>query len=146
MNITDIEKLIEAGEIEAPPEGDMLELMFERQNQLIDKYHGIEKDRGAHVIDREMFGLIDHRYVQFRLKDLSQRVIEELMECTNTLRNKPWSQTDKETDVDHMKEELADTFHFLLEFAITAGISAKELFYLYYLKSETNKFRIRTKY
>lgn len=147
MNIKDIEKLIAEGEIPAPPEGDMLELIFERQNELIDKYHPIEKKRGAHVIDREMFGDIDHRFVQWRIKDvIGERCVEEIMESMNTLRNKPWKASEMETDREHFEEELADALHFFVEGCITAGIDARKLFLLYYLKSEVNKFRQRTNY
>lgn len=147
MNHKDIKRLIEEGKIPAPPKGDMLELIFERQNQLIDKYHPIEKARGAHVVEREMFGQLDHRFLQWRLKDvIGERCVEEIHEAMNTLRNKPWAQNDTLTDVDHFFDEIADALHFFVEGCITAGMDAQQLFYLYYLKSEVNKFRLGSGY
>lgn len=146
MNIKDIRKKIDSGEL-VLPEGDMLELMFERQNELIDRYHPIEEGRGALVIDREDFGKLDYRFVQWRLKDvIGERCVEELMEAMNCLRNKPWKQSEVETDVDHYFEELVDALHFFIEGCITSGIDARLLFMLYYMKSEVNKFRQDTRY
>lgn len=81
-----------------------------------------------------------------RLKDLAYRVVEELSEATNTLKNKPWKQDFVETDADHFYEELADAFHFFVEFAITAGLDAESLTKVYFAKSEVNKFRQRSGY
>jgi NTP pyrophosphatase (non-canonical NTP hydrolase) len=146
MNIKDIRKAMESGDIPPAPEGDFLTLMFERQKELMEKYEPIESGRGARTVKPEDWGKIDHRFVQWRIKDLSQRVVEELMESMNTLRNKPWKQSEVETDVDHFQEELADTMHFFIELLITAGISAEDFFLLYYMKSEVNKFRQRSNY
>lgn len=147
MNIKDIDRLIEEGKIKPPPEGDMLELIFDRQTELMGKYHDIEKRRGALVIEPHMYGQMNHRFVQWRIKDVvGERCVEEIMEAMNTLRNKPWKESEVETDVDHFEEEMADALHFFIEGCITAGISAKKLFYLYYMKSEVNRFRQRTKY
>lgn len=146
MNIKDIQKLVDSGELELP-DGDMLELIFERQRELMEKYHPIEKGRGAHVIEPEMFGDLNHRFVQWRLKDvIGERCTEELYEAMNCLRNKPWKQSEVETDEEHYFEELADAFHFFVEGLITSGLTARQFFILYYLKSEVNKFRQRSNY
>lgn len=128
------------------PEGDLLKAMFERQGELVEKYHDIEKRRGALVVAPEMFGKVDHRFVQWRIKDLSQRVVEELMEAMNCLRSKPWKQSEVEVDKPHFYEELADTLHFFLELCITAGLDAEDLALLYYKKANVNSFRIGSKY
>lgn len=147
MNILDIEKLVNEGEIPPPPEGDMLELMFERQMELMEKYNPIEKARGALTIEPEMHGELDHRFVQWRLKDVvGERCVEEIMEAMNCLRNKPWKQSEVETDRDHYFEELADAAHFFIEGLITSGLTARQFFLLVYYKSEVNKFRQRTNY
>jgi NTP pyrophosphatase (non-canonical NTP hydrolase) len=128
------------------PEGDLLKAIFDGQRKLMEKYEPIESERGALTIRPELFGHIDHRFVQWRIKDLSQRTVEELMEAMNTLRNKPWKQSEVETDRDHFYEELADTLHFFVELCITAGMDAEDLALLYLKKNEVNKFRQRSQY
>lgn len=146
MNIKDVQKLLDSGELKLP-EGDMLEVIFEEQGKLIEKYEPIEASRGALTVKPEMYGQINHRFVQWRLKDvIGERCVEEIMEAMNTLRNKPWKQSEVETDVDHFKEELADALHFFIEGCITAGIDAKELFLLYFKKHWVNEFRQRSQY
>ena len=139
MNVTDFDDV----EI---PDGDMLAEIFAGQQLLIDKYHDIETMRGALVIDPDMFGEIDHRYVQWRIKDLAFRCIEEMTEATNTLKNKPWKQSEVPTDKVHFYEELADAFHFFIELCITAGMNAEDLARMYHRKNAVNQFRQRSNY
>lgn len=128
------------------PEGDMLEGIFDGQEELIEKYEKIEADRGFITVPKEMRGQLDHRFVQFRIKDLMQRTIEEMMEAANTLKNKPWKQTETATDVVHFNEEVADALHFFVELCVTAGISARDLALLYHRKHAVNQFRQESKY
>ena len=139
MNVTDFDHI----EI---PEGDMLATIFGGQHELIAKYHDIEAKRGALVIDPEDFGKIDHRFVQWRIKDLAFRSIEELTEATNTLKNKPWKQSEVPTDKTHFYEELADAFHFFIELCITAGMDAEDLARIYHRKHAVNQFRQESNY
>lgn len=128
------------------PEGDLLYAIFSRQVELMEKYHEIEADRGALVVAKAMHGELDHRFVQWRIKDLAYRCVEELSEATNTLKNKPWKQSEVSTDRTHFYEELADAFHFFIELCITAGMDAEDLALMYLKKSEVNKFRQRSRY
>lgn len=139
MNVTDFD------DIELP-EGDKLELLFERQGLLMQKYHEIEEHRGALVIDPAHFGDLDSRYVQWRIKDLAYRTVEELSEATNTLKNKPWKTSEVATDRMHFYEELIDALHFFIELCETAGLDAKTVALLYLKKNEVNKFRQRSGY
>lgn len=139
MNVTDFE------DVEIPA-GDMLQTIFDGQIDLIVKYHEIEKSRGALVVEPERFGEIDHRFVQWRIKDLAFRMIEELTEATNTLKNKPWKQSEVATDRVHFYEELADALHFYIELCITAGMTAEDLAKIYHRKHAVNKFRQRSNY
>lgn len=139
MNVLDVEGV-------ELPKTDWLEAIFDRQWELVKKYHDIERSRGALVVEPEMFGNLDHRYVQWRLKDLAYRTVEELSEATNCLKNKPWKQSEVLTDKDHFYEELADAFHFFIELCITAGLDAEDLTLLYLKKAEVNSFRQRSNY
>lgn len=128
------------------PESDLLKAIFSRQVELMAKYHSIEAQRGALVVEPREFGNIDHRFVQWRIKDLNSRSIEELMEAMNCLKNKQWKQSEITTDKTHFYEELADAFHFFVELCITAGMDAEDLAMMYLKKSEVNKFRQRSNY
>lgn len=139
MNVLDMEGV-------ELPEGDLLRTIFEGQHDLIAKYHEIEHSRGALVVDPGNFGEIDHRFVQWRIKDLAYRTVEELSEATNCLKNKPWKQSEVETDRVHFYEELADAFHFFIELCITAGMDAEDLALIYHRKHAVNQFRQRSNY
>lgn len=137
MNILDV--------YEKPPEvPDMLVAIFERQTQLMEKYHQIEKDNGHFVVDSPVD--LDDRFGQARLKDMAYRCIEEISEATNCLKNKPWKTTPVLTDRMHFYEEISDAFHFFVEFCLTAGIGPEELYTLYHKKNVVNQFRQASNY
>lgn len=126
--------------------GDMLATMFAGQHQLMKRYEGIEAANGCVVVPPELFGEVDDRQVQMRIKDLAYRVVEELSEATNTLKNKPWKNSFVATDKDHFHEELADALHFFMELLITAGLDAEGIFLLYFRKHRVNQFRQDSNY
>lgn len=128
------------------PEGDLLEGIFEAQKGLIATYHDIEKSRGALVIDPKDWGTLDHRFTQWRIKDLAYRTVEELSEATNCLKAKPWKQSEVPTDINHYYEELADALHFFVELLLTSGLSASDVASLYHRKHAVNEFRQRSNY
>lgn len=138
MNIKDYQAL--------NPEGDKLTAAFNKQWELIGKYHEIETERGALTVPPTDFGKLDYRFTQWRLKHLAFCVIEELSEATNCLKNKPWKQSEVQTDQEHFYEEVADAFHFFVEFCITAGLDADDLFALYTRKHQVNEFRQESNY
>jgi hypothetical protein len=107
VNITDIN----ADKI---PEGDMLEEIFKRQQELLEKYHPIEQKAGFHRGTFQDLFNIDDRNDQALLKDFAWRVTEELGEAMSAYREKG--------NCDHAQEEMADAFHFLIELNIWAGV------------------------
>lgn len=139
MNVTDF------SDVEVP-EGDMLHGIFAAQAALMPEYHKIEDERGFPVVDEKNFGEIDHRMVQYRIKDMNSRTIEELMEAMNCLKNKPWKVSEVTTDRVHFYEEIGDALHFFVEMCITAGLDADSLAAIYHKKHAVNEFRQRSKY
>jgi predicted HAD superfamily Cof-like phosphohydrolase len=126
-------------------EGDMLTDIFDRQHELMEAYHPIEARNGLLLTDEVPVNL--HSAIgQARLKDFAWRITEELGEAMNCLKNKPWKQTQMETDIAHYQEELADAFHFFIELCILSGIDAIGLYNLYFRKNKVNQFRQRSKY
>lgn len=125
---------------------DTLNTIFHGQKILMDKYHYIEFENGAVVVSPDMWGAVDDRYVQMRLKDLLFRLVVEIGEAAEELQNKPWRQTDTPVDVKAFHKEVSDMLHFFVEFCITAGIEADKLFELYFEKHAINQERQRSGY
>jgi len=138
MNITDIKKIIKVdGE-------DKLDVIFAVQKKLKEKYDCIERMKGIYVPVMPLD--INECRTQYFLKDMFFRIITELVEASECLRNKPWKQSEVLVDHDHLKEEISDSVHFLIELCICLGISSEEFFQLYFKKSEVNKWRQLTQY
>lgn len=111
MNIRDVEF--------EKPEGDMLELIFEKQKQLMEKYHHIEESQGVGygILDGRKFDLNEIRS-QCLVKDFAWRVVEELTEAT---------ECNPHDETEHLLEELADALHFLTELCIMVDITPDDL-------------------
>jgi dimeric dUTPase (all-alpha-NTP-PPase superfamily) len=95
--------------VEEKFEGDRLQMIFTRQKELMEKYHGIEERSGLFQTSDCPVNLDDKRG-QARIKDFSWRVTEELGEAL-----------DAKKDEEHYQEELIDGLHFLTELTILAG-------------------------
>lgn len=108
MNVDDIKK----------PEvkGDRLIAIFERQKELIQKYHEIEKKSCiGYGLLTGPFNINEQRSQEL-CKNFAWRITEELaetLECTE--------------DSNHAKEEAVDALHFLVELLILVGITPKDL-------------------
>ena len=97
--------------------GDKLEAIFNRQKELMDKYHHIEKRSGLMQTEDCPVDLNDKRG-QARIKDFSWRVMEEVGEALDAIR---------QNDMEHYVEELIDGLHFLTELTILSGIDIDKL-------------------
>ena len=137
MNTLDIKNVFEI-------EGDKLDLLFEGQKRLKKRYDPIERKKGIYVPDLPMD--INSCRNQYYLKELFYRIVTELVEASECLKSKPWKVSEILVDVDHLKEEISDSFHFFLELCICLGIAPEELFQLYFKKHEVNSWRIKTNY
>lgn len=99
-------------------EGDMLVSIFNRQKELMEKYHDIELRSGLMQTEDCPVNLDDKRG-QARIKDFSWRVMEEVGEALDALHK---------DDIEHYCEELIDGLHFLTELTILTGFDLEELF------------------
>ena len=91
--------------------GDRLQAIFDRQKELMSKYHDIELRSGLMQTEDCPVNLDDKRG-QARIKDFAWRVMEEVGEALDALES---------LDKEHFKEELVDGLHFLTELTILTG-------------------------
>lgn len=143
MNVNDFKS-------ELPEGKDLLKLIFEKQFDLMVKYHPIEENNlGFKIpsVDKMGEGLdINSTLVQYRIKDFMWRITEELGEAANTLKNKPWKNTHMVVDETHYLEEVIDAVHFLVELLIMNGFTPESLTTMYLNKNAVNQFRQRSNY
>jgi hypothetical protein len=90
------------------PSADKLITIFERQKELMVKYHQIELANGVYSPTETLN--LDMMKDQLRLKDFAWRITEELGEALEALLLHPGTE--------HMEEEISDSLHFLTEFSI----------------------------
>ena len=95
---------------------EFLKAIFDRQKELMVKYHDIELRSGLMQTEDCPVDLDDKRG-QARIKDFSWRITEELGEALDALNNEPG-----ELGKLHFHEELIDGLHFLTEMTILTGV------------------------
>jgi len=71
---------------------------------------------------------------------------EELFELTNALKNRPWTQTQYETDIPRLLDELADATIFLIILAHQLGLDAETFLEIVMRKIIVNEWRVETGY
>lgn len=96
--------------------GESLAAIFNRQKELMEKYHDIELRSGLLQTEDCPVNLDDKRG-QARIKDFSWRVTEEVGEALDALNNEGG-----ESGLLHFHEELIDGLHFLTEMTILTGM------------------------
>lgn len=105
----------------------LLKQIFDRQRELMDKYHYIEERSGL-LQTADCPVNLDDRRGQARIKDFSWRVTEELGEALDALG---------QDDMEHFAEELVDGLHFLTELTILSGLDWDDLLPLDVMYSNT---------
>lgn len=97
-----------------------LEMIFDKQKELMEKYHDIEVANGL-VQTEDVPVEINSRRGQARLRDFAWRFVEELGEAMDAYFV---LQGELHPDVE---EEFVDALHFLTEFTILAGVESHEV-------------------
>lgn len=124
-------------------------------SELQAKYKGRDKLEAIFEIIQEQQVAFDERYeengihtksVQTEIRRLAYYIVEELMECTNLLKNREWMQTQLPVDMAHVYDEVADVLHFLILFFKKLGIDADKLFEVFLRKVKVNAFRLKSGY
>lgn len=97
--------------------GDKLVAIFNRQQELMDKYHDIEKRSG--LLQTESCPVnINDKKGQARIKDFAWRITEEVGEALDA---------NKSGDLQHTVEEFIDGLHFLTELTILSGYTPHDI-------------------
>ena len=123
------------------PVTDLLVNMFMRQLGHKAGYDEIYRARGLDPVPQGGWGNLNDPRLQAELRSTAGFVVEELYEAINLLKNKPWAKTFRTTDADAFYEELADAWHFWLEFMILAGMTPEVIAKHYFGKSQVNDRR-----
>lgn len=97
-----------------------LRAIFDRQKELMEKYHDIEFRSGLMQTEDCPVNLDDKRG-QARIKDFSWRITEEVGEALDAITNESG-----ESALLHFHEELVDGLHFLTEMTILIGYDLPE--------------------
>lgn len=74
------------------------------------------------------------------------KITYNLQLARNTLKNKPWKQTELLTDQELYMLYISEAFYSLILFFLRVGINPWPLFIIYSLKNKVNSFRIRSNY
>lgn len=123
------------------PVTDLLVNMYLRQLGHMREYDDISRAKGLRTLVPQDWGNLSDPRVQAKLRELGGYVVEELYEAINHLKNKPWKQTARETDAPAFYKEVADAWHFWLEFMIVAGMMPPEVAHFYFTIAESNDDR-----
>ena len=97
-----------------------LRSIFDRQKELMEKYHDIEFKSGLMQTEDCPVNLDDKRG-QARIKDFAWRITEEIGEALDAIENESG-----ESALLHFHEELVDGLHFLTEMTILTGYDLPE--------------------
>ena len=97
-----------------------LRAIFDRQKELMEKYHDIELKSGLMQTEDCPVNLDDKRG-QARIKDFAWRITEEIGEALDAIENESG-----ESALLHFHEELVDGLHFLTEMTILTGYDLPE--------------------
>jgi len=80
------------------------------------------------------------------MKQFLWDITYHLQIARNTLKNKPWKQTEMMTDVKQYEEAHKQAAASLFKFFYFAGFTPHSLYVIYYKKNKINQFRIKSKY
>ena len=97
-----------------------LRAIFDRQKELMEKYHDIEFKSGLMQTEDCPVNL-DDKKGQARIKDFAWRITEEVGEALDAIENESG-----ESALLHFHEELVDGLHFLTEMTILTGYDLPE--------------------
>lgn len=128
----------------------LLELMIFCNVTPAELYRRTMKSTGDHHV--ETLDRLDYLFFRAGVTHVAdgmvplERVIVAAGRAMYELKQKPWRVTTRETDIERLRNSLGVLFHAFILFAITKGITAKQLYLAYFHKNNVNHNRVQEKY
>ena len=124
------------GSISSKQEGDKLDILFDKQNELFKK----QLENSAAVNKMKNLYDIKEPFDGYRIFMLSTALLHEAVELQRETSWKWWKKETK-TDIDKVQEEIIDIWHFVIQVSIEAGLDPKKLIEKYMEKNRENLAR-----
>lgn len=117
-------------------EGDKLDILFDKQNELFSK----QLENSAAVNKMKNLYEIKEPFDGYRIFMLSTALLHEAVELQRETNWKWWKKETK-TDIDKVQGEIIDMWHFMIQISIEAGLDPKKLIEKYMEKNRENLAR-----
>ncbi|MEJ7641249.1 MAG: dUTPase [Candidatus Nitrosocosmicus sp.] len=117
-------------------EGDKLDILFDKQNELFKK----QLENSASVNKMKNLYEIEEPFDGYRIFMLSTALLHEAVELQRETNWKWWKKETK-TDIDKVQGEIIDIWHFMIQVSIEAGLDPKRLVEKYMEKNRENLSR-----
>lgn len=128
----------------------LLELMIFCGMTPEELYHRTIKSVGTQAV--ETIDRFDYLFFSIGVSHLAdgmvplERVTVAAGRAMYELKQKPWRVTPRHTDVEGLRSSLGVLFHAFILFAITKGVTAKQVYLGYFHKNGINHNRVQEKY
>jgi hypothetical protein len=113
---------------------------FTELNLLVGRGHDFFENINELAKDDAKFTDVKELYMAFGI------LAEKYGLLMNCLKNKPWKQSQVQTDKNKFYSLLKESFETFIMFLVAAGLKPDDIYNYYFRKSEVNQFRIRSKY
>ncbi len=124
------------GSISSKQEGDKLDILFDKQNELFKK----QLENSAAVNKMKNLYDIKEPFDGYRIFMLSTALLHEAVELQRETNWKWWKKETK-TDIDKVQGEIIDIWHFMIQVSIEAGLDSKKIVEKYMEKNRENLAR-----
>lgn len=125
---------------------DLLATMFAQQRAHMGVYNDILNEKGITPLSEDELGELTNERVHRTAREFASYTVEEMYEAINHLKGKPWKRSFNPPDREAFLEEIADMWHFFIEFHIILGISPTDVFNAYFKKTLVNQARQQNGY
>jgi len=98
------------------------------------------------VINRMLCLTRDNLHINHKISSQYWLITYELQLARNCLKNKPWKQSEMESDKHSLIQHTMDGFRMFLMLLSNFGYTSGDLYNLYYWKHQVNLFRIASHY
>lgn len=133
----------QSGSLQEVP--DILATMFAKQADHMREYAKITGGPSVRVDPGTGYDL-HSPVLHAKAREFAGYTVEELYEAIGLLKNKPWKQSLRETDVEAFKKEIGDAWHFFIELMIIFGFDESDIFRIYFERAVSNDTRRATGY